>query len=94
MPFILVQIRPEGDKRGSWYVKRSDDIGTSRGRYDRAQAIIKAQEMGRSTSRSMLVLIHNEQDRPEEAYAVRGQHWRNLDLIARHPRRGEGTGLL
>lgn len=93
MPFILVQIRPVGDKRGSWYVRRSDAVGDLSGRFDRTLAILRVRQMATECGTPMLVLVHNHRDSPEEAYAVKGENWRNLSLIARHPRRGEGTGL-
>jgi hypothetical protein len=37
----------------------------------------------------MMAVFHNEQDRPAEAFAIKGESWRNLDMIAKHPAEGE-----
>jgi hypothetical protein len=38
-------------------------------------------------------MIHNLEDRPNEAYAVKDTSWRNLELIAKHPVPGEDNSL-
>lgn len=94
MPLLLYQIRPKQDEVWKWQVLRSDSPHALDDFFktveDAGQFVTNG---AKNCEHSILVIVHNELDRPDRAYAVKGGVWRDLGLVARHPVEGEDVRL-
>jgi hypothetical protein len=79
MAFLYVQIRPVGDKRGSWCVLRSNCTKASDYR-DFALARQAVTSLA-SNHPSIFLVVHDSRDRPLNAYAIKSGVWRDLELV-------------
>jgi hypothetical protein len=76
-----------------WRVYDSDSSSEPEKALSVDDAKLQIKNRAKNSDAAFLVIIHNVQDRPAEAFAVKGGSWRNLNLIAKHPVSGERNHL-
>ena len=88
MAFVLHQIRPLGKGSFPWLVLSSNSVNQQEClTVDDARTYLTVNT--RKSDGSQFVVVHNDEDRPDEAWALKQGVWRNLNLIVKHPLPGE-----
>jgi hypothetical protein len=92
---VVMAIRPLGQQPCPWHVLRSDSVPV----HDGCRSVGDAKDWIRNVALRygdgppVMLIVHNLDDRMDEAWSIRGGRWRQLPLKVRHPTPGEDPNL-